>query len=424
MEGINFFAFFRNILPSRFKSESFLVLDIGTFSVKALHVVKDGANVKILGFAQILHTGGDITSDGSLNVPGIVEACRLALDRLRSARGAIRRLPKKVVLGIGGGFVYGKTLDQTYIRELPDEHIDEREIRNIIQKVQQRSFEQIRKYFRRETARSELEVYIINAAIQEIKIDGYEVKNPLGFRGKEISVSLFNSYIGKMNLDIFEGIMETLRLDLVSIISEPYVLARALARVNPLLSDVILIDIGGSVSEIGLVRKGKLEDVRAIPIGGSSFTKSIAQNLKIGFWEAENIKRRFTEGEVSSSAAKKLETIIVHDAELFARGLTVVLAEFSHLALLPPHIYIYGGGSHATIIEKSLRQKKWRETLSFFAAPTLEILGPDFFVSTVLDSKDFSLTVSVAIADSLRETSRGEDEIAKAVRRSVHLIQE
>jgi cell division protein FtsA len=380
--------------------------------------------VKILGSAQILHAQGDITSDGSLNVPGITETCRLALDHLRSAQGIRRHLPKKAVLGIGGGFVYGKTLDQTYIRELPDEHIDEREIRNIIQKVQQRSFEQIRKYFRRETARSELEVYIINAAIQEFKIDGYEVKNPVGFQGKEISVSLFNSYIGKTNLDIFEQIMEALRLDLISIASEPYALARALVRFNPSLSDVILIDIGGSVSEIGMTRKGKLEDVRAIPIGGSSFTKSIAQNLKIGFWEAENIKRRFMEGEVSVAAAKKLESIIAYDAELFARGLAVVLAEFSHLALLPSRMYLYGGGSHAALIEKFLHQKKWREGLSFFAAPTVEILHPDFFSSVPPDSKDSSFTVSVAISDSLREQSRGEDEIAKAVRRSVRLIQE
>ena len=46
MGGI-FSVFFSKLPFIRLKSESFLVLDIGTFSVKALYVEKKGAGIKI-----------------------------------------------------------------------------------------------------------------------------------------------------------------------------------------------------------------------------------------------------------------------------------------------------------------------------------------------------------------------------------------
>lgn len=411
MGGISLSNFLRHTLLRRFVSDDFIVLDIGTFSVKALYATKSNKQYKILAHTLRKYTGGDITSEGNINRDGILHTCQLSLKDLKRAVGARGGFSKKVILGIGGGFVHGKTMSHNYIRERPKEEIDERELANIIQRVQQRAYEQVRRYFRKETARSELDVRIISAAVQEIKLDGYQVINPLGFTGKEIGVGLFNAYIPKAHLAIFEDIVAALKLDIVSIISEPYAVFKFLLRQDPHPGDFILIDIGGSITEIALARKGRLEDIKSIPLGGSSFTKSIGENLKMELREAENIKAQLAGGSVSKRVEKKLEDIISANTALFTRGLEEVLIEFSQLALLPSRIYVYGGGATIGTMAKFLRREKWRSALSFSARPTIEVMS------------DAAWVVPNAMAYTHAMDDEYQGEIAKALRRSLRLIQ-
>lgn len=415
-------AFFR-----RFGSETFLVLDIGTFSVKGLVGERKKDDNSIIARSARDHVGGDMNADGSLNVSGITSTVRQVLHDLRHGESSKRLTLKKVVLGIGGGFVYGKTLHQTYIRDNPEDEIDAREFVNIIQKCQQRSFEQIRKFFHRETERSELEVKIIQAVIQEIKIDGYEVVSPLGFKGKEVNLALFNAYIPKVYAKIFENLIASLKLELVSIVSAPYEVFRVMKRDVRSGGDFILIDIGGSVAEIALARKGKLEDIRAIPMGGSSFTRRVAESLKIGFWEAENIKRKLSASMIGKGVVKKLENIVLRDTELLLHSLAVILNDFSHVTLLPSRVYLTGGGSALPLFQKLMCEPAWRETLSFSTKPTIDALTPKSLgeiaqMKGILDL-EMHWTIPYAIAMSQFFREKSEVDTAKILRRSLRLIQ-
>lgn len=412
MGGISLLGFLGHTVSRRFASDDFIVLDMGTFSVKALYVTRSGnSKYEILAHSLRKYTGGDITSEGNINKDGILHACQLALEDLKNKVVTRVRFSKKVILGIGGGFVHGKTMNHNYIRERPEEEIDVAELSNIIQRVELRAYEQVRRYFRKETGRSELDVRIVSAAVQEIKLDGYQVMNPLGFSGKEISVGLFNAYIPKIHLAIFEDIVADLKLDIISIISQPYAVSQFLLKQEPSLGDFILIDIGGSITEVALVRKGRLEDINSIPLGGSSFTKSIGANLKIELREAENIKAQLARGGVSKRVEKKIEDIISRHAELFTRSLEEVLSEFSQLALLPSHIYVYGGGAAIGTMAKFLRREKWRSALSFSARPTIEVMS------------DVMWVVPNTMADMHAVDDEYQGEITKALRRSLRLIQ-
>ena len=410
----------RNVLTKRFRGEHFIVLDIGTYNVKGLYV----AGGEVVAFANKQYTNGSMNKDGGINERGIATTCRFVLKELRESTTRIGRFTNKVVLGMGGGFVYGKTLTQTYIRDYPNEELTEGEFGNIVQKVQQRNYEQIRRDFKQDTGRSELDVYLIGGALQDIKIDGYQVVNPIGFKGKEVSCGLFNCYIPKGHLDVFEGIISSINLQLVTLVSEPYAVFRSFYAKNDSATDFILIDMGGSTTEISLARKGRLDDIRSIAVGGASFTRSISENLKIGLFEAENIKRRFTEEKVSKNAAKKIEGIIMDDVKLFLRGLEMVLLELSQTTLLPSNIYIYGGGSMMPVVAHALRQRKWRDSLSFSAKPIISNLTPsriDYLEGTPQDNVLW--TVPFSIANIHIEENKNNDELIKMVKRSLRLIQ-
>lgn len=405
---------------SRFSGGSFLVLDIGTYSAKALLISKTGKDFAVAGYSAKPYIS-DIYTDEGIDASVILSASRGAI---RDLSGGFRhRLPKKVILGIGGGFLHGKTLTQNYIRDNASEEIEEGEFSNIIQKVQQRIYEQIRRDFARETARSELEVRLIGSDISDFKIDGYQVVNPIGFKGKEIAVSIFNSYAAKTNIEVFERIIEDLKLDLLSIISEPYAVFNASGTES--LKDAIFIDMGGGVTEVTLVRKGKLEDTRAIAIGGSSFTKSISESLKISDKEAETIKQVTASEGVSDRVAKKLDSIIKKDMQFFLEGLQVVLSDLSHVLILPSSINLYGGGASVPIAHKMLSQKKWTGKLSFFSKPKVSklLVGKDkiSYDDDALENILWTSPMSLANFYINRDAS---DDVSKILRRTLRLIQQ
>ena len=410
----------RNVLTKRFRGEHFIVLDIGTFNVRGLYV----AGEEVVAFTNKQYTNGSMNKDGGINERGIIDTCRSVLKELRESTARVGRFTNKVVLGLGGGFVYGKTLTQSYIRDYPSEELTEGEFGNIVQKVQQRNYEQIRRDFNQETGRSELDVYLIGGALQDIKIDGYQVVNPIGFKGKEVSCGLFNYYIPRTYLEVFKGIIGSMNLELVALVSEPYAVFKSFYAKNDSATDFILIDMGGSTTEISLARKGRLDDIRSIAVGGSSFTRSISENLKINISEAENIKKRFTEEKVSKSAAKKIEGIIMDDVKLFLRGLEMVLLELSQRTLLPSDIHIYGGGSMMPMVARALRQRKWRDSLSFSAKPIVSNLTPSQ-IDYLQDSPQDNVlwTVPFSIANAHIEENENSDELIKLVKRSLRLIQ-
>jgi len=95
MGGISLSRLFGKISLKRLKGESFVVLDVGTFSVKALHIEARNDHHEIAARAFKPHVASDINADGSFNASGITNTCREVLSQLREANGKTQAFPKK-----------------------------------------------------------------------------------------------------------------------------------------------------------------------------------------------------------------------------------------------------------------------------------------------------------------------------------------
>ena len=101
----------------------------------------------------------------------------------------------------------------------------------------------------------------------------------------------------------------------------------------------------------------------------------------------------------------------------------MVLAELSQTTLLPPKIYIYGGGSKMPMIAKIFSQARWRDSLSFSSKPTAAVLSPSGIGFSPQDlEEDVSWTVPLSLASTYIKEEKRSDDITKAVKRSLRLI--
>ncbi|MBI2462993.1 MAG: hypothetical protein HYV65_02035 [Candidatus Spechtbacteria bacterium] len=399
------------------KKEFITVFDLGTFSIKAL-LVEIGDGKAVVRAACEEHYGPDGFGD-------IKDARQKVFAELKRISGIT---PNHIFVGLSGSSVFGKNFSQFYARENPHSEIDVPELKHLLQNVEQRAYESLRKDFARETGLSEIEVYIINAAAQEVKIDGYRVVNPLNFRGREISFSIFNSYVARQYLKKISDLFTNSNLILDGFVYEPFALHQNFLRKVAPDYNAIFLDVGGSCSTVSVVRKGRIEQVGNVEIGGAAFTKKIARELEVGYWEAEHIKMRYDREDISLAVSRKLMKIFANETETFLRGLEIILHDFSQSSLLPPVLYLTGGGSMFSHVQKMMAKKEWREELSFLQPLRINYIEQSFFPLVSVNSQ-FSYDARWAQVFSLAqfiatESERKDDVLYKTIKRMVKLIQE
>jgi cell division protein FtsA len=374
--------FFRK--RSRPKKEHLLVLDIGTEFIKALILEIDKNFVEddkikeqglVIGVGRERQSVNNMRAGAVANIDGVSFICKKAFEK---AARMSRTKPDKAVIGIAGEFIKGATTNFVYQRGNPEERIDLAEMKNIIQKIQWRAFDKIRSQLSLETGQPEIEIRLVNALIPEIRIDNYEVTNPLDFQGKEVFLSIFNIYAPLVHLSALENIAEKLGIKLISIAAEPYALTKT-SSFNP-GSGAVFIDIGGGTTDIALVRQGRVEGIKSFALAGRTFTKRLCREFGLGVNEAEEMKIKYSNRQFSTSVHRKIGDILRKDIAIWLDGVDLVLEEFNQIQpdkesqeeyvhFFPSTILLCGGGSLLpgikNILKKEIVQQEWMKKFPF-----------------------------------------------------------
>ncbi len=369
-------SLFSKIFSGGGGAKAFLALDIGTEVVKALIFESEEKEKRgrIIGVGRAIQKKGNMQSGAVSDIFGTIQICREAIEEALQESG-MRKI-KKTIIGIAGELVKGTTTTVHYQRSNPESKINLPELKNIIQKVQEKAFERIRAQLIWETGQNDIEVKLINASIVDVRIDGYQVANPISFRGKDVSISIFNAYAPMIHLGALQTIADELGVDLVSIVAEPYAVAQSVDYEDILDFSAIFIDIGGGTTDIAVVRNGGLEGTKMFALGGRAFTKRLAREFKLNFEDAENLKIKYSQGKLGSDVNSKIEQILRNDCFVWLGGVELSLVEFSDQDLLPARILLCGGGAALPGIKKVLSSLEWTKNLPFSKQPQVSFLQP------------------------------------------------
>jgi len=334
--------------------------------------------------------------------------------------------PTQVILGIAGELVKGSTTTVHYERLKPKTKIDLPELKNILHKVQWKAFDKVRKQLAWETGHAEIDVKLINAAIVDVRIDGYRVTNPLGFQGKDVSIGIFNAYAPLVHLGALQTIVAELDLDLLSIAAEPYAVARSLGLEDAPEFSAIFLDVGGGTTDIAVVRNGGVEGTKMFALGGRAFTKRISQELGVGLPEAEELKIKYSLGQLDIGKLNRIKEILAGDTRVWVSGLELALSEFTESDLLPSRILLCGGGSLLPEIKASIVNPRWSENLAFAKLPQVSFIHPEEIVNIVDQTGKLTQPQDVtpmALANLALDLAGEEGAMGGILRRVVRMMQ-
>lgn len=353
-----------------------LALDIGTEVVKALifRVEADQKRGVVIGVGRVPQKIGNMQSGAVADISGVIKSSREAID-LAKEKAGVKRIEKSII-GIAGELVKGTTTTVHYERVNPEMHIGVPELKMIIQKVQEKAYERIKRQLAWETGQDDIDVKLINAAIVDVRIDGYHIQNPVNFQGRDVSMSVFNAYAPMIHLGALQTIADELDLDLLSIAAEPYAVARSIEVEDMIDFSAIFIDVGGGTTDIAVVRNGGLEGTKMFALGGRAFTKRLAQEFHLSFDVAEQMKLDYANGRLKSEEATRIAALYADDCRVWLGGVELSLLEFAETDLLPSRIFLCGGGSALPGIKQALLSQEWVQNLPFSKAPQVGYLQP------------------------------------------------
>jgi cell division protein FtsA len=332
----------------------------------------------------------------------------------------------KLIMGIAGELVKGATTTISYSRREPDTKIDLAELKNIVHKVQWKAFDEVRSQLAFETGYNEIDVKLVNAAIVGVHIDGYKVANPLGFQGKEVTLSIFNAFAPLVHYGALQTIAAELDMDLLAITAEPYAVSRCMAYEDGGNFSTIFIDIGGGTTDIAVVRNGTVEGTKMFTLGGRTFTKRLAQSLNISFEEAEEIKLAYSNERLEKQSHKIVREAMKSDCEVWLSGVALTLSEFENVDILPSRIFLCGGGAHLPEIKEVLETREWTQKLPFPKKPHISFLHPKMVMNmadVTKELKDVEDITPLALANIALEYIGEEQILAKLLKKVVRLIQ-
>ena len=273
-----------------------LALDIGTEFVKALIAKKGKGTMKIVGVGKAHEAPTNMYAGAISDISGVAKTCEEALVKAEEMAGV---RAQEVVVGIAGELIKGNTTSVKFRRADASKPINDEEMHKIIKQVQKKAGERARREVAEETNNPDVEVRLINSALVSLRIDGYKVTNPIGFKGKEVVVQIYTAFAPLVHISAIERVCDELQLDLVTVAVEPFAVCRACLGddIESSFSGIVM-DIGGGTTDIAVMTMGTVAYCKSLPLAGDDFDNDIVRYLRrtagveIGLPTAKRLKHQ------------------------------------------------------------------------------------------------------------------------------------
>ena len=399
----------------------YTALDIGTAYAKAIIIEVQGDQGLVLGVGRHQQSYAHMSDGIVTDIPGVIANCNEALVKAEKSAGGV--VAPSAVIGIAGELVKGSSIVVNKQRQQPTKPITPEELEALITGAQQKLLKNAKDRIAAETGYQNIEVRLTNAAVISVRIDGQTVSNPIGFRGRHFTLTLFSAFAPLMQLGALETVAQGLDLTLVTIVAEPYALARCLSTNAGADSGAIFIDIGGGTTDIALVRQGGIEETRMFALGGRTFTRRVATSKGISIREAEKFKLLYSNGSIKGSERDDMQAILAPECQTWMDTVELLIEELSKGELLPPAIYLVGGGSALPDLRQKLESFPWTERLPFARPPIIQTVEPEMVASIVDPGEQLKSAQDItpmALAYQAIELQNENNVLERALYRVIH----
>ena len=200
---------------------------------------------------------------------------------------------------------------------------------------------------------------IIENRIIQIRLNGYETTDPYGKKAKRVDVSFFISLVPRMVIDRVEeislGAMHSRDTHFTSAQLASY---SALREIFSGREDFIVLDIGGEVSDVSIIKNGLILETASFPLGRNFLTRRVSRALSVTNDGALSLLRLYYGGDTDAQIAEALRPVLENASREWVGALHTVLTQIAGTLSLPQDLLITLGGDLVPFFMRAVREEK------------------------------------------------------------------
>ena len=355
------------------KKQNFLVIDIGSRGVRGLILEKENGKNKVKKFSSETFKKFSTFQTNSFEDDVFKKAFSKILIELGLENDS---LPMTTLIGLNPRILKAKITNFSVRKDDYKKMIekDKKTLESILDKAQQ---ETIKNFIKHDNELLINDFQIVRKNIIERKISGYKVDSVKSHNGKSFSFKVLVIFTLKKYLKIIDFVKTFFNSKNILLVHKIQGIFSWLK--NRKKFSGVFIDIGSNFTQIFLLNNGLIEHTLEIKIGADIFTKTLSEKLGLTYEEAENLKIKFSKGDISSNSQKIIQEFLSKPLNFWFNNLKQELKKCCNDfdLFLPKNFYIFGGGSLLPGIKKILRNGDWDDLPILHTSKSVKFILPN-----------------------------------------------
>jgi len=327
----------------------------------------------------LFHIRKAIIFEGEFRLEGVLPRAIRTLDEVLTdiKSHKLYSLPKKVHLTLGSPWYFCQTRSIIHNSDTPQEYN-----KSLVTKIlleEEESF--VSEHF------IQTPVVMIDRELFGVKLNGYSTNQPENKEAKLIELSVYlsmadahvvDSFKSRLLRHFYKGMIELHTFSLLAI-------RWSNMRVGERVSSYILLDIGGEVSELTLIRNQIAVENHSFPLGAHSVQRLVATKLGTSVAEGVSIYEAYLRKRTDSKVSQKIATC---ESEVKTKWTTYLINTLEVVAqryIEPQTIVIIASNNSASLIKSILEGSQLKQSLSIPGNRTIILadqgLTQDVFLS-------------------------------------------
>ncbi len=134
---------------------------------------------------------------------------------------------------------------------------------------------------------------ILHVIPRSYKLDGHEVKSPVGMNGAELETEVHLITASSSSVQNLTKIIKGLGVNIEDLVLEPLASAEAVLAEEEKLAGVLIADIGGGTTDIAIIKDGSIYHTSVLPAAGHQITTDLTAGLGLSYELAEEMKKKY-----------------------------------------------------------------------------------------------------------------------------------
>jgi cell division ATPase FtsA len=215
-----------------------------------------------------------------------------------------------------------------------------------------------------------------------IRLNGYETAEPLNKKTKNVSLSLFTSFMPKDVHDLIQQKMHTFFHRIPVVHTSLFSHTTLLKDMFPDDRDYVLVDVSGETTECSIMRDGVLIESHSFPIGTNHIVRAIMQAEKKSYTLAQQLFTMYLTDVLHGVHNERIDALLSVVRLDWQNNIQQIFGLFAKRLLLPDQIFLFGN----------------KHTMSWYQ----DILDTDVFHHITFTHKKFKITpINPALIHSL-----------------------